>query len=437
MDAATHGRLPVLAVCALALCACADESDPTTPSSAVSYYRDVKPILDQSCVSCHQAGQIGVGLLDSYEEVAARAPAVKAQVVDRIMPPWHASDDCRDYHGDRTLSDAQIALIAEWVDAGAPAGDPADAIDNDADDAGGLSRIDVTLALPVAYEPSAARADDYRCFPVDWPEADMSYVTGIAVRPGNASTVHHVIAYYAGPEGATEYEALDEADPGPGYECYGGPGGAGLPSMLATWAPGAAAGELAGGAGIAVEGGSKVIIQVHYNTVTWDGAPDTTAIDFKVDAEVDKVGWFQFFTNPQWPIAKTMVIPAGEPNVQHAFSAMGVSTFLNGGQPFTVYGAGLHMHTRGTTANIGVTRAEGGDECLLDIPRWDFNWQGGYALAEPVTVQPGDGLYIECRWDNSTTNQPSVGGMPMPPSDLNWGEGTNDEMCLGGLFIVP
>jgi hypothetical protein len=92
------------------------------------------------------------------------------------------------------------------------------------------------------------------------------------------------------------------------------------------------------------------------------------------------------------------------------------------------------MHTRGTSATLDTLRADGGDECLLDIPRWDFNWQFPYRLVEPTTLNPGDKLRITCHWDNSPQNQPAVDGMPMAPGDLNWGEGTGDEMCLGAIY---
>ena len=143
------------------------------------------------------------------------------------------------------------------------------------------------------------------------------------------------------------------------------------------------------------------------------------------------------FTNPQWVFGQTMTIPAGDPDVTHTFEAMGIASFITGGQPFTVHGVGFHMHTRGVSGRVGIKRQSGEEECLLDIPRWDFNWQGGYSLSNPATVNPGDGLTISCNWDNSPQNQPSVGGMPAAPRDLNWGEGTDDEMCLSGLFIVP
>ena len=82
-----------------------------------------------------------------------------------------------------------------------------------------------------------------------------------------------------------------------------------------------------------------------------------------------------------------------------------------------------------------IHRGGGGEECLIDIPRWDFNWQGGYQLAEPIVFNPGDELEIECHWDNSAANQPYVDGVQLAPVDVGWGEGTGDEMCLGIVTV--
>jgi hypothetical protein len=132
-----------------------------------------------------------------------------------------------------------------------------------------------------------------------------------------------------------------------------------------------------------------------------------------------------------------MSIPAGNPDVAHSFT-FDPTSVLTDGQAFDIYGVILHMHTRGTSATLEVLK--GGDEaaqqCLLDIPRWDFNWQGAYTLEAPVLFEPGDQLRITCHWDNSAENQPVVDGMQLPPTDVNWGEGTGDEMCLGTLYLA-
>jgi hypothetical protein len=95
------------------------------------------------------------------------------------------------------------------------------------------------------------------------------------------------------------------------------------------------------------------------------------------------------------------------------------------------------MHTRGSHGTVAVVRGNGSNDCLLRIPKWDFRWQGSFARATPTTVQPGDQLSLECHWDNGAANQPVVDGRQVPSEDLSWGEGTEDEMCLGALYLTP
>jgi hypothetical protein len=137
------------------------------------------------------------------------------------------------------------------------------------------------------------------------------------------------------------------------------------------------------------------------------------------------------FANPQWIQQKQMDIPPHTMDATHSFS-FDVAPYLNlvtgnvlqSNQPFTVYSAGLHMHTLGTHAVTRIDRMGGAQECMLEIPSWNFHWQGGYGFTQPKTVSPGDQLYLECHWNN------------MGPADVNWGETTEDEMCLGVLYAT-
>jgi hypothetical protein len=138
-----------------------------------------------------------------------------------------------------------------------------------------------------------------------------------------------------------------------------------------------------------------------------------------------------------------MDIPAGAPETAYSFAVDAATVaFLGSGgaiaqnRPFTVYSAMLHMHLHGTKTTLSVHSPAGADACLLDIPRWDFHWQGTYAFTTPKTVNPREQLRIECHWDNSSGNQPEQNGPMVPPRDLNWGEGTTDEMCVSFLYAT-
>jgi hypothetical protein len=94
------------------------------------------------------------------------------------------------------------------------------------------------------------------------------------------------------------------------------------------------------------------------------------------------------------------------------------------------------MHLHGHEEVLSIDRADGGEDCMLDVPAWNFHWQGSYTFSEPMVVYPGDKLRVTCTWDNTAANQPVVNGVQQPPKDLNWGEGTTDEMCLGIFYVT-
>jgi hypothetical protein len=293
--------------------------------------------------------------------------------------------------------------------------------------------VDRTLRLAAPYAPVQA-PDEYRCFLLDWPRTDMSFVTGFVASPGRPSIVHHIIAFLILPQDVSTYQQLDAADPEAGYTCFGGPGGnSSRAAWIGAWAPGGQATILPPGTGIRVPPGSKVVLQIHYNLSSANAAPDRTSIAMTLASSVDKVAIVQPWANPNWLKSGGMPIPAGERDAHHRFlmDMSPVLSYITGGefqnnQPITVYGAGLHMHTLGTWAKLEVERKSGATECMLKIPRWDFHWQGAYGLAQPMVVKPGDRIALECHWDNSLPNS----------KDVEWGEGTGDEMCLGTFLMT-
>ncbi len=399
-------------------------------AAAVTYYRDIKPLLAARCNDCHSPGNIAPFSLVSYEEAKMWAPTLVAATAAGTMPPWPPDNRCNTYTHDRSLSAEQQRLLADWSDLGAPAGDPAD--EPPAPEGPQAIAYDVQMQLPVAYTPVQA-PDEYRCFILDWPADQPRYVTGFAAKPGEPAIVHHVIAFIAPPAQVAAYQALDDADPDPGYLCFGGPGGSERPQWLGAWVPGSDNGALPEGTGVRVEPGSKIVVQMHYHTLPGAG-PDRSSLAVRTADSVDREAFVVPFADPGWISNKTpMEIPAGADEVTHQFDLdlSKVIPFvlpdsgLGSGDPLVVHTAALHMHTRGVFGSITVERADGGTECMLEIPRWDFNWQGSYALAKPVTLRLGDRLKLACTWDNANNDQ-----------DVFWGEGTADEMCLGVVYVT-
>lgn len=420
-----------------------DEGDPDTAVEATTYYGHTKPIFDAKCTGCHQEGGAGPFPLTTYEEVVEQAELARTKVVKREMPPWLAADDCADYQLDWSLSHEEIALIDAWYKEGTQRGEPAEEAAPLEKVERLMTRVDHRLSSPQPYTPQLA-PDDYRCFVMDWPEtAAVSFITGFGVEPDQKDMVHHVIAYLAPPSRLDEVAALEAEDELPGYTCFGGTrlaGAQGAPGrdsvrMLGGWAPGGQGSDMPPNTGIPVEAGSKIIIQVHYNVLDANPASDQTAVLFKVDPFVNKFASIIPWANPSWPGGSSMPIPAGEGDVMHRYGA-DPTGFSGAAEPFIIYTASLHMHLLGTSGKLWIEREDGSEECLLDVPAWDFSWQFPYPFDEPKTIYPGDKLWIECHWDNSAQNQPWVGGERLEPREANWGEGTTDEMCVGFFYAT-
>jgi mono/diheme cytochrome c family protein len=387
-----------------------------TATESVTWHRDIAPIVGVSCAGCHTDGGIAPFPLTTYDEVVALSAGIHAAVTDRRMPPWGADSSLQDYLDDASLTDDEIALLTDWIDNAMPEGDPADNEDVTAEIPPTLDQIDESVEMASAYVPDFSESPDvYRCFPIDWPGEEAGYVTGIDVRPGNEALVHHVIGFLAAPDAVAAVAALDEADPGAGYSCYGGSGAE--TAWLGGWVPGKAASVLPEDTGIAVEPGSQVILQVHYNDSGEAGAGAQSAMDFTIASEVQWPGTLQPFTDVEWVYGDSMVIGAGTEDVTYSLT-MSLPADLR------LYSGGLHMHTLGTSGRLWVERASGEVEWLVSVPSWDFSWQQSYWLADPIDFDSGDSIGLECQWSNPGSE------------DVGWGEGTADEMCLGLIYLT-
>jgi hypothetical protein len=426
---------------------CTGSEDP----SQISYNEDVKPIIDEHCVSCHTEGDIAPFPLDSYLAVEEVKDLVVMAVENESMPPWPPNDECNTYQNVRKLSEASKNTLTEWATGDAAEGNSVQS-DTDTDTDESLP-FDVSLQIAEPYTATQS-PDDYRCHVIEWPNEEEVFVTGFQVFPDQAALVHHVIAFGIAPEQAELYRGYDEAEEGPGYTCFGSPnpvgaGGSAFSALqwLGSWAPGGRERAFPEDTGIRVRPGSLVVVQVHYNTTTVQAVPDQTQIKFRVTDSVEKPAVIAPYTNPTWLYgASSMAIPAGEESVSHSISAdiidwdlidyIAPGSGINDANGLQIHSLGLHMHQLGKSGRLSIQRANGDSECLLQIDDWDFNWQGSYFLEQSTVLHAGDKLKLECEWDNSAANQPVIDGVKQEPQDVAWGEGTGDEMCLGILYMT-
>lgn len=444
--------LRFVAVLTLAAPACGGPDEATTTADDtigdddLTWWRDVEPVVRQRCGECHVDGGIAPFALTTHEEFVGLAAIVGPAIEAGEMPPWPPDSACNEYAHARDLTPEQEETLLAYLDGDMPEGDRADAPPPPAAERELVP--DLTLEMPEVYSAPTAVADDYRCFLIPWP-ADITeprFVTGMEVYPGERRIVHHVIVYAVDAASLDKYAGYDDAEPGPGYTCYGGPGPSdGSARWVGGWVPGMAPFFAPEGVGQQIDPGTTLVMQVHYHPIGV-ALDDRSTVALEVATEVERTAEVVPLADLRWLAHDgSMLIPAGEPDVTHEFAAdrtfppLGFALArlgLPADADLEIFNVGLHMHTRGTRARLEIRGAAAEPACLLDIPRWDFNWQSGYDLAAPTVVRADQELAVSCWWDNSPTNQPYVDGEQMTPVDIDWGEGTNDEMCLGILYFA-
>ena len=410
-----------------------DQNTPPVIDRPVTYYGDVKPIIDGKCATCHRQGDIGPFPLETYDDAFFNQASMRAAILGGTMPPWQPDECCNNYLWDRSLSPDDYALLMAWFEQGAVAGDPNDPADPIDVDNGGLSRVDLTVTMPEPFTPQPIIGrDEIRCFLIDWPIDEEIFVTGLNVVPGNRSMVHHVILYTVDNSQLDAIRALEAEDTRPGWDCYGTFGADERPTgSLGGWTPGSRGVEFPDGLGRKVPAGSSLVLNVHYDTGTVIDE-DQTSIEFmladQVVDELQSIG----VANPLWLIEDGMSIAADDPDAWVFFS-YDPTVLFSGRKPFMLYAVNVHMHELGSVGRLAVLRADGSVECLVNINAWDFNWLGDYYLKEPVEIRPGDKIYLECHWDNTAGNQKIVDGEQQAPRDIAWG--TDEEMCAAVLIV--
>ena len=234
-----------------------------------TYNKDIAPILWKNCAGCHRPGEIGPFSLLTYKDAAKRSSFLEEITASRKMPPWKPEPGFGSFHDERRLTDKEIRLIADWVDAGAPEGDVKDLQPKPSFVEGWqLGKPDLVLKASEPVSVPASGRDMYRCLVIPIPIDSDRTVAAVEFRPGNRRVVHHALLYLDSKGAARK---MDEADPGPGYASFGGPGI--LPTGgLGGWAPGSMPRFLPDGVGKFLRKGSDLVLQIHYHP---DGKPET------------------------------------------------------------------------------------------------------------------------------------------------------------------
>jgi hypothetical protein len=336
------------------------------------------------------------------------------------MPPWKPVPGFGDFLEPRRLSGDELTTLVRWLEAGAPEGDRAKLPPPLVFTEGWkLGPPDHVLEMAEPYTVPARASDLYRCFVIPTSFAEDRWVTKVEYAPGDRKVVHHVLAYL---DTGSAAEALDRADPGPGYTCFGGPGFRPA-GGLGGWAPGSQPRTMEDGVGMLLPKGARVVIQLHYNNNAPESRIDRTRVGLHfAKGPIDKRQRGIMVLN------RTFTIPPGERRYEVRASwtdPIGRDLHANTIAP--------HMHLLGREMKVTATYPDGTVRPLIHIDDWDFSWQGTYAFARPVPLPRGTRIDIVAVFDNSAENvrQPS-----RPPRPVSWGEGTSDEMAIVFLGVT-
>ena len=390
----TSNHLVVLPAFLLALVATFAVAEPTP--SRVTFSKDVAPILYQACVGCHRPGEAAPMPLVTYREVRPWAKAIRDNVSKGTMPPWLADPRFGHFANDRRLSQKDIDTIVEWVNQGASKGADRDLPERPRFMEGWtLGEPDVILTMQKEFHVPEDGTIPYKYFTIPTNFTENQWIQAIECRPGVRSVVHHIIAFVQ--------------EPGKSFRGEGGRN-----NFLGGTAPGDPPNVYPEGTGKLIQAGSNIVLQMHYTPVG-EAATDRSRVGLYLAKEpVTK----QAMTGTA--INASFVIPAGHPNYE-------VQSRWEATEDVHVLGLMPHMHVRGKDFLYTAIYPDGRSEVLLSVPRYDFNWQLSYELAEPLALPKGSRIECTAHFDNSDGNIFN----PDPTSDVRWGDQTWEEMMIG------
>lgn len=375
------------------------------PDAAVTYSNQIARILQRRCVECHRAGDIAPFALTEYSEVAGWAETIAEVVRDGRMPPWHANPAYGRFSNERALSEAEREAIEAWVAAGAPQGDPAELPPPpEFVDGWQLDRApDLVFEMPSEFEVPASGAVEYQYFRVPSGLASDVWVQAAEVRPGNRAVVHHVLVF-----------ALE---PGKGRRGLG----EGIEGFIAGYVPGRRPRAYPQGMAKRLPAGSDLVFQVHY---TPNGTPQRDRCQVGLLLADERSITHEVRTTAV--VQRFFQIPPGA--ADHEVRA----TRWRPLPDCLLLSFMPHMHLRGKSFRYVARWPDGTSEILLDVPRYDFNWQTTYYLTEPRPIPAGTLMQAVAHYDNSSANLNN----PDPQATVRWGDQTWEEMMLGYFDIA-
>ena len=419
----------------------------TVSTKQVTFNKDVLPVLQKNCQSCHRAGEVAPMSFITYQDTRPWAKAIKTAILSKKMPPWFADAHYGHFENERSLTASEVSTLVSWADNGAPEGDAKDRPAPVQFLEGWNIRPDVVIAMPQAFDVPASGVIEYQYVVIPSGFTKDTWVTAGEVRPGNRSVVHHVIAFIRPPgsqwmkdakpgvpfvpvtherdaNGAAvrRTEQAANADPQQGRR-QPQQGGSVLGSeFLVGYAPGlqeqrfAVSGQEAAKL---IPAGSDIVLQMHY-TSNGKAGSDVTRIGLTVLDEAPKYRYVTLNAATQ-----ALEIPPNDAN----YESRSAVTF---NEPAQLVWLMPHMHLRGKDFLFQAVYPTGETETLLNVPKFDFNWQLGYEEAKPIPMPKGTRIECTAHHDNSVNNPAN----PNPNVTVRWGDQSWEEMMIGWFAVI-
>ncbi len=417
-------------------------------ADAPTWSKDVAPIVYRSCAGCHRPGDIAPMAFLSYQDARPWAKAIRQAVATRKMPPWHADPAIGHFENDPRLTPKEIEAIRAWADAGAPEGDPklAPPVPKFAE-GWKLGKPDMVFDIGQDYVVDASGPDINTNFTVEMNLDKDIWVSGVDLQPGNRKVVHHAHVRIIAPawtnpnkslkvdpsldlsklmvrEGSESWLKLDAPVIDDGCSHAGGGDYPGVDreaeAVLASFLPGRDPDRWPAGYAKRIPAGSKLQFQIHYSRTTGQREIDRTRVGLILAPEPPK-----FEVKRRDIHNHYFLIPANaESHPVTACFTIPEDTLLMSYTP--------HMHYRGKSQRVIVTRPGQQPETILNIPAYDFEWQTEFRYREPIKLPKGTVLKIDARFDNSANKR----GNPNPNEIVRWGSPTKKEMMDGWLEYI-
>jgi hypothetical protein len=388
------------------------------PSSvSPTFYKDVLPLLQQNCQTCHRPGEPGPMPLLDYAGTKPWAGAIRQAVTSRRMPPWFADPAIGHFANDRSLSDEDIRTISAWVDAGAPEGDPRDAPKPVHWTEGWTTgHPEIVFEMPVGFNVPASGVVPYQYVIIPTHFKHDTWIRFAEVRAGDRAHTHHIVVSVREP--GSNWLAGEPI--GVPFALHAHDAMSGVPGeFLAGYGPGAMPETLASGQAKLVKAGSDLVFQLHY---TPNGQPG---------CDRSRIGLMLSHEPPSQRVLMLaaanirFLIPPGDPDYEvHARVTLHAAATLISLLP--------HMHLRGKSFEFRVVFPDGRSETLLRVPHYSYNWQLTYYLAEPLSLPPGTIIECTAHFDNSSANPLN----PDPSKGVRFGPQSSDEMMIGYFEVA-